>query len=456
MADVERLKRALVNADRAGDAEAATVLAKALRQQMQSMPEQAPKKMGSILPISRDESGWGFDSDAGILGALKGIARIPERVMTAPQIDPSTGRTSDELIRATTDAAMVFGPVSPASRLAPARNMAGKRVTATPEVPSADDLLATGSRQFDEGRALGVKYEPAYIQKMGREAEARMMQEGFDVTNAPKTFSVLKDMQSEAAPGAFAAYDDILKIRNRLKKARMDFNNPADKDAAERLIRVVEGFVSKAPGTGAVRSGPAASLADTHRNALGNYAAAKRSTDLGNLESSAVRRAAASNSGQNIGNTIRQRAASLLDSPKKIKGFTAKEIEALEQVSRGTATQNALRDVAHYLGGGGGLGGLAAGGLAAGVGTQIGGIPGGLAATAGVVAAGRGAKAATNNLTLRSMRNVDKMTRMRSPLYQEMIKSPEWKTANAAQRSAMLKLLFSSAVMEEPRSSGAQ
>ena len=269
MADIETLKRALANADKAGDVEAARHLAKVLRQSLDSAPAQQPepKKMGGFLPISRYGPGkndWEFDSDAGFVGFFK---NLPKQLLTAPQVDPETGRTSDELIRRSFDAAMGFGPISPASRFAPARNMAGKRVSQTPEPPSTEQLKAVGSAQFDEGRKLGVKYDPAYINKLGREAEARMMQEGFDATNAPKTFSTLKDMQAAAEPGAFAAYDDILKIRNRLKKARMDFNNPADKDAAERLIRVVEGFVEKAPGTRAVVSGPASALADTHRSA---------------------------------------------------------------------------------------------------------------------------------------------------------------------------------------------
>lgn len=63
MADIEKLKRALVNADKAGDVAAATALAKALREQMQAaeQPDQTPKGgVGSFIGALTDSIAQGM------------------------------------------------------------------------------------------------------------------------------------------------------------------------------------------------------------------------------------------------------------------------------------------------------------------------------------------------------------------------------------------------------------
>lgn len=412
-----------------------------------------PEKTGRILPVSRTESGeLQFDPNAGILGAIIGGVSLPTDVMsgetprTVPLFPDSTDELGAALVRnpeyydRAAEAAAVGSPASPASRVVGAPTV--KAVRQKVDIPSAEDLYKVGSRQFQEGRAMDVRFNPEYVNSLGRNMQTRLTQEGFDGQNAPKTFSVLRDMQQQAERGAFASYDDILKIRNRLKKARMDFQNPTDKAAAEQVIRGVEKFVSDAPGMARAASGPVAALARTHRDALGNYAAGRRSRDLGALESSAIRRAAAANSGQNIGNTIRSRAASLLDNPKKLKGLKPDEIAALEKVAVGTPDRNALRTVGNLLGGGGGLGQAVTAGGPLAIGAAAGNPMLGAAIGAGVYAGGKAAKMADNMLTRRAMRKVDQAVRKRSPLYKSLVNSAPYKAASPEQKAAMVRMLF--------------
>ena len=55
------------------------------------------------------------------------------------------------------------------------------------------------------------------------------------------------------------------------------------------------------------------------------------------------RRAASSGTGGNEVNAIRQNIRSILDNPKKSKGFKKAELEAMEDIVRGTPGQNLLR-----------------------------------------------------------------------------------------------------------------
>lgn len=83
MADIEKLKRALINADRAGDVEAARKLAGALKTQMGSDPRTMPQSSGRPMDASTvmvDEMGFGLPgkASAGINAlAQRGLAALP-------------------------------------------------------------------------------------------------------------------------------------------------------------------------------------------------------------------------------------------------------------------------------------------------------------------------------------------------------------------------------------------
>ena len=70
-------------------------------------------------------------------------------------------------------------------------------------------------------------------------------------------------------------------------------------------------------------------------------------------------RAASSNSGKNVGNTIRQNVASMLLS-KDARGMNPETIQQAENIVYGTGPENFMRHWGNVLGGGGGLGQTAA------------------------------------------------------------------------------------------------
>ena len=91
-----------------------------------------------------------------------------------------------------------------------------------------------------------------------------------------------------------------------------------------------------------------------------NWTGVKSSEALDKNLAIAEGSAAAANSGLNLGNRIRQRTQSLLDSPQS-KYMSDDVKDQLKQVVAGTATQNTLRHISNYVGKGHGLGGAVAG-----------------------------------------------------------------------------------------------
>ena len=382
-------------------------------------PAQAPGRSGSILPISSTPDGsWQFDSNAGLVGVVKRALTLPGDVYSGKvqMTDPETGRTSDEAIRRSVEMAGVVTPVSPSLRagegVAGAINLR-KPTSVTP--PSAEALRSAGADGYNAARNMGVRYNSRAVADHAATIRQGLEQDGILAELAPKTFKII-DKLSDPPAGSEAPLTGLIAARRALKQARKDFLNPTEKLAAERVVKQLDEFI-KRPGEKGVVAGPAAQAGKILDDANGNYAASKRSDFLSGKVDQADRQAAVANSGLNIENTIRQRANDVLNSEKLQKGFTKGELAAIRKVAEGNVGRNTLRYVGNLLGGGGGLGAMLTGAITGGaMGSATPSLIG-----AGAMGVGLGAKVAGGKIAKNAMRNVDLTTRMRSPLYQQML-----------------------------------
>jgi hypothetical protein len=400
------------------------------------------RQMGAILPVSRGEDGLQFDSNAGILGSIKRAFMLPGDVYTGKvqMNDPATGRTSDEAISRSMEMGAVFSPVNPAVRAGdlpiPGMGRAEMRpANAVP--PTADQLREAASRGYNTAREMGVRYKSPAVANLAQSVRSELEADGILAELAPKTFKILDKLSTPPA-GSDAPLTGVLAARRALKNARMDFTNPTEKLAAERIIRSLDDFIGS-PDDAAVLAGPAAEAGKLVKDSAGNYAAAKRSDMLTGKLDKADRQAAVANSGLNMDNTIRQRANDILNSEKLQKGFSKLEIEMIRRVAEGDRTRNTVRFVSNLLGGGGGLGASLTSAGGATLGTIIGG-PGGAAVGAlGLPAAGLGLKVAGGRMSRGAMNAVDLATRTRSPLYQQMLLDAPLEPVGIGAQSALMR-----------------
>jgi hypothetical protein len=404
--------------------------------------EVRPRQMGAILPVSRGEDGLQLDSNAGILGSIKRAFMLPGDVYTGKvqMNDPATGRTSDEAISRSMEMGAVFSPVNPAVRAGdlpiPGMGRAEMR-PANVAAPTADQLREAASRGYNTAREMGVRYKSPAVANLAQSVRSELEADGILAELAPKTFKILDKLSTPPA-GSDAPLTGVLAARRALKNARMDFTNPTEKLAAERIIRSLDDFIGS-PDDAAVLAGPAAEAGKLVKDSAGNYAAAKRSDMLTGKLDKADRQAAVANSGLNMDNTIRQRANDILNSEKLQKGFSKLEIEMIRRVAEGDRTRNTVRFVSNLLGGGGGLGASLTSAGGATLGTIIGG-PGGAAVGAlGLPAAGLGLKVAGGRMSRGAMNAVDLATRTRSPLYQQILLDAPLEPVGIGAQSALMR-----------------
>lgn len=419
---------------------------------------------GTMWPISKDAQGnFSFDPNAGIMGTLKRAFTAPGEVYRG-ELNP----LSDEAKLRAFEMAGVISPVA-ASVRAGERMIPGVGTThQTPKakVPTAAELKAAADAGYTRARGMGVEYPAAAVKGMADDIVRTLDADGRIAEANPELFALLNKVRNPPE-GSTASLQSLDVFRQRLGDIAGS-GDRAKSAAATIAIKRLDDFIqaggkagpvagAAAPtGAGAadlprvggpVAEDPALEAARLLQEARGNAAARFRSGALTGIEDTAEMRAAAANSGQNLGNVIRQRLATFLSDPDNTRGFNKEELAAIRQVVDGTASINTLRRVSNMLGGGGGLGQTAIAALGGTVGGSVAG-PYGVPAGAMLPAAiGSGSRSLANRLTSRGLSKADELVRTRSPLYASRVASMPRDVPVADVKTALSRMLLSQMLM---------
>ena len=283
-----------------------------------SAPELPP---GFVLDTPK-KFGLGDTWPARLAQSLYSAVTLPGDVYSGKtQVDPS----NPEFIGRTLDLATVGTPMAPKA--------APSLIAPKAALPTAEELKAAASQGYDTARNLGVDIKPEAVANTAQTLAATLEKDGINAKLAPKTFGIISELASPPA-GSVATIANLETARRSLGHAAQDFLNPTEKMAAGRAIQHLDDYLSSIPQAD-VLAGDAAKASKILSEARANYAASKRSDQItGELEI-ADRNAAAANSGQNIGNSVRQRFNSILKSDKKTSGFTDEELAQMENETGG-------------------------------------------------------------------------------------------------------------------------
>lgn len=332
--------------------------------------------------------------------AIREMVSVPEKVITAAaSAEPGTRELTENLVPASTEAALLASPLKPGVQKTLAK-------PGPAPIPTAAELKEAGSAGYKQARELGVDIKAESVAGMAQSLGAKLEKDGLNAKLAPETFSVISELAAPPAGSVFTIAN-LETARATLSNAAKNFTNPREKLAADRAIRHLDDYAANINAAD-VLAGDAKAASRILSDARGNYAASKRSERLTEETERADRSADAANSGMNLGNRIRQRYDTILNSDKKSNGFNEAELAQIEKTVRGTTPGNAMRFAGNLMGGGGGLGAVVSAMAGAAVNPVL--------AAAPVV--GYGLKKLSDASVSRQARIADEMTRSRSPLAQ--------------------------------------
>ena len=374
---------------------------------------------GAVLPFSTDQYGRKSYFDPLNAGLGRNLYDMAKNLATISG-DAYTGRmdpTSPEGFERALEAGFSVSPTSKfVPRISPLKPMGpypGYQTRKTTP-PTGESLKQMGKEQLQDYTSSNVQYSVPALKRVADEADVEFAKTGtINPYTAPQTYEKIKRIQSAPdnvgfdSPNVRGLVTELQGIR------RIPDASDADKRAADAFIDRVYNFVER-PNPEDIVSGPAVSAGRLHESGRGNYAAGKRSEVIGREVTSAERQAASANSGQNLGNALRQKARTVLENRRKNLGFNADELAAIEGVVMGTRGRNAMRDIGNNLKN-------AIYGASAGIGAGYLANPFlGLGVAGGLQAAGRGLKAGERALTRGALREADELIRSRSPAYRGM------------------------------------
>lgn len=289
-------------------------------------------------------------------------------------------------------------------------------------MPSAGALKDAATKGYGEARALGLEIKPEAVQGAAARIRQALDDAGYRDYLAPKTYRALAEMD-----GAGGKLADLEGIRRLLGKAGGDL---AEKDAVRTAIAQLDDFVHGI-GPDDVLAGDAGAAMRALRDARGNYAAAKRAGLIDEAMAKAELQASSAGSGGNIDNAMRQQIKSLLNNPKKLRGFSAEEVDQMKAIVRGSKVGNVARLIGKLA-----PTGVVSGALSGGAGLAMAGAPGAIA----LPVAGMAGKAVGDASTKRLAEALSQMVRSRAPAAAG-IQSPLPPTLSAQKQALIAALL---------------
>jgi hypothetical protein len=380
-------------------------------------PGYDPRTRGQLGPIE------------GLMRTGKQIAGIPELLAALPsglarsvighlmaQGEHAVGTVIAPEIAAKDDPQKMYDTAKSDVDTAMSAAAAGKVPAVAPKAPTISELKTAASANYESPALTGLDVKPVAISDFASKTKVALDAGGLDENLAPKTHAILTKLEKVPNdPTAIVTGKNITSLRQLLGNAA---GEPGKEGlAAKRALNALDDHIPKIEPKDVLAGDPAAAgqALDT---ANADYSAAKHAETIDNKTVRAELRSAASNSGHNVANTIRQRMADILnpERPDLQRGFQPDELAMMDRIVRGTKTQNAMRWAGNYLGGGGGLGALHTSGIGAGVGASIAGPIGAAVGAVAPPALGYILKAIGNRGTLADAAKLSEMIRSRAPL----------------------------------------
>jgi hypothetical protein len=374
-------------------------------------------KVANMTPQTEDEAAAVNQAR----DALPGYAMQAASVFAPGAPGGTGGMLAAPMLRKEPSAVAQAAPASAAQTVMP-------KAAAKP--PTIEQLDAAATAGFEHADVKNLSIHPKALQDWATEFRSKMNEDGFDDNVAPKTFAILKRIDS-APPNSVVTGQNLQSLRRTFSRAA-GTTDRTEVAAATKAIDLLDEFVEGGVSPKMVLRGDPSLAASVWADARGNYAAARRSERVGEAVEGAELQAGSSHSGQNIDNSTRAQLKGILKSEKQRRGFSGEELRQMKRVVMGTYPGDAARFIGKMFGGGGGLGttATAAMGYSAAGGLTQG--PVGLLGAA-IPIVGFAFTKIGNAITNQGVTKLDALIRSRSPLATQMIR-PLQKYGEAVQK----------------------
>jgi hypothetical protein len=323
---------------------------------------------------------FGVAADAGTVLAPGGAA-----LARAPGIAGKVG----EVVRATGSA---VDPIANAGRAVAgvADVLAPRGATKLGDVPSIEATKAAGRAAYKAAEEAEVVIAQPALKQLHAQVADDLTEVGYKPQLHPRIKTALDDIKNLAnsnvkgtpeklvglerfdAAGETQPIHATLKGLDQTRKvvaAAGKSMDPTEKMLAAKIIDRIDDLFDGLDQPGMTLSGDAAAGSAALKEARASWAKARKAETISDAIEAAKLRAGTTGTGGNVENAIRQELRKIITDPKKGRGFSKAEKQAIKHVAYGTGAQNVMRWLGRLSPEGNGLmlalhglGGMASGG----------------------------------------------------------------------------------------------
>ena len=294
--------------------------------------------------------------------------------------------------------------------------------------PSVEELKTAATAGYQSPVVTSVELHPTALPRLVDDIRIDLAKARVSDVTADKTFALLERAKKMPEGAVAVTVDNLESLRQMLgdvarpiRDATGQVINKPEIKAAQISRKKIDDYLAKVP-EGDLIAGDAKAASEKLVEARGNWGAAEKAETINRKLFRAELRAAASHSGQNISNTMRQRITDILLDPAQMRGYSSGELALMEKIVRGGKVENTARYMGNFLGGGGGLGAL----VTTAEGLRALGPIGALLSLPGAAL-----KSLSNVMTARNIEKLNEAVRANSPLARR-VGTPlqDWATAH--------------------------
>lgn len=272
----------------------------------------------------------------GTMGATMGFGQpgsLQERMLNA-----GAGGATSALLGA--GAGKLASYVTGATRVAPAPGRTGAP-------PKTAELFAKGDAAFKSAKSSGAVLSQSSAKNVVGGLRQILIDEGAitpsgKVADLPKINHALNLADDYAS--ADMTMEQLLRVRKQLGKAA----SSTDKDERSLAMALIQKFdkdvLSRTPADFAAGAQAAPKALRDWEAGRGFWHTAKKAETVEELANSAVRQSRKS-AAVPVEQATRNKFANFTEKPKNLRGFTPEEVQALKNVSQGTAVGNTAKQV---------------------------------------------------------------------------------------------------------------
>ena len=218
-------------------------------------------------------------------------------------------------------------------------------------IPTTTELQQASNQAYANARNLGVEYTPSNLVLLRDQIHDDLLRQGHRADKSAGTLSRIEELPfplTPGIPGGNRNFSDIEGVRQSLNEIREEINpltgkRTADARAAGIAINHIDRFIEDPSKAVLGHQGIAAQAAQFAKEGRQNWAAMSRSMQIEQALAKSERNAAATGSGANIDNTMRQQIRQILNNPRRAKNFTNDDRAIMEDIVAGNPVRNSAR-----------------------------------------------------------------------------------------------------------------